>query len=82
MAAPPTADGDDNGRVDQNPKSDRDQAERRQRRTLYIAIFALAVAIGHVVYAFFRDHVSIRPCLQTWFERLSMSGGTIDCQSR
>ncbi len=34
------------------------EANRRfQMRTLYIAIAALAIAVGHVVYAFFRDHV-------------------------
>ena len=30
--------------------------ERRQRRTLYVAVMALAIAIGHVVYAIIRDH--------------------------
>jgi len=28
-----------------------------QMRTLYIAIAALAISVGHVVYAFLRDHV-------------------------
>ena len=32
-------------------------SERRQSRTLYIAVLALAIAIGHVVYAIIRDHV-------------------------
>jgi hypothetical protein len=26
-------------------------------RTFYIACAALAISVGHVVYAFFRDHV-------------------------
>ena len=26
-------------------------------RTLYVAVAALAIAVGHVVYAIFRDHV-------------------------
>ena len=33
------------------------ESERRQKRTLYIAGLALAIAIGHVVYAIIRDHV-------------------------
>ena len=33
------------------------ESERRQKRTLYIAVLALAIAIGHVVYAIIRDHV-------------------------
>ena len=32
------------------------ESERRQKRTLYIAVLALAIAIGHVVYAIIRDH--------------------------
>ena len=43
------------------PDDDRENpacARRRQRWTLYVAVFALAVAIGHVVYAFIRDHVA------------------------
>ena len=36
----------------------RDERSRKlQLRTYYIACAALAIAIGHVVYAFFRDHV-------------------------
>ena len=34
-----------------------EQSRRRQMRTLYIACAALAIAVGHVVYAFLRDHV-------------------------
>ena len=30
---------------------------RRQRLALYIAVLALSVAVGHVVYAVIRDHV-------------------------
>ena len=30
---------------------------RRQRLILYVAVLALAVAVGHVVYAALRDHV-------------------------
>ena len=30
---------------------------RRQRLVLYVAALALAVAVGHVVYAVIRDHV-------------------------
>ena len=30
---------------------------RRQRLVLYVAVLALAVAVGHVVYAAIRDHV-------------------------
>ena len=33
------------------------ESERRQKRTLYIAVLALTIAIGHVVYAIIRDHV-------------------------
>ena len=33
------------------------QTGRRRIRTRHIAILALAVAIGHVVYAILRDHV-------------------------
>ena len=32
------------------------ESERLQKRTLYIAALALAIAIGHVVYAIIRDH--------------------------
>jgi hypothetical protein len=41
------------------PEDERESAatERRQRWTLYLAILALAVAVGHVAYAFIRDHV-------------------------
>ena len=34
-----------------------DRDRRLQLRTLYVASAALAIAVGHVVYAFFRDHV-------------------------
>ncbi len=30
---------------------------RRQRMVFYVAALALAVAVGHVVYAVIRDHV-------------------------
>ena len=40
-----------------NDKEDAAGAARRQRWTLYVAVLALAIAIGHVVYAFIRDHV-------------------------
>ena len=30
---------------------------RLQRHTLYVAAAALAIAVGHVVYASFQDHV-------------------------
>ncbi len=44
--------------ADLPPEEERDGSSRRlQMRTLYIACAALAIAIGHVVYAFFRDHV-------------------------
>jgi hypothetical protein len=33
------------------------KSRRLQMRTFYIACAALAIAVGHVVYAFFRDHV-------------------------
>ncbi|GIS96051.1 MAG: hypothetical protein CM1200mP22_32880 [Dehalococcoidia bacterium] len=29
----------------------------RQKWTFYIACAALAIAVGHVIYAFLRDHV-------------------------
>ncbi len=34
-----------------------DESGKVQRRTLYIACAALAISVGHVVYAFLRDHV-------------------------
>ena len=43
------------------PSSDEGSSGERSRRmgsrTLYIACAALAIAVGHVVYAFLRDHV-------------------------
>lgn len=42
------------------PPDERSAHERSRRlhlRTLYIASAALAIAVGHVVYAFFRDHI-------------------------
>ena len=33
------------------------ESERCGKRTLYVAVLALAIAIGHVVYAAVRDHV-------------------------
>jgi len=38
-------------------KKDSASSPLRQRWTLYVAVLALAIAIGHVVYAFIRDHV-------------------------
>jgi hypothetical protein len=38
-------------------RSGLEQNRRRQMLTLYIAVAALAISIGHVVYAFLRDHV-------------------------
>ncbi|MDE0719811.1 MAG: hypothetical protein OSB75_04545 [Dehalococcoidia bacterium] len=37
------------------PPNDGDR--KLQRRTLYLACAALAISVGHVVYAFLRDHV-------------------------
>ena len=34
-----------------------DESRKVQRRTLYIACAAVAISVGHVVYAFLRDHV-------------------------
>ena len=34
-----------------------DRNRRLQMGTLYVAVAALAISIGHVVYAFLRDHV-------------------------
>ncbi len=34
-----------------------ERSRKLQLRTYYIACAALAIAVGHVVYAFFRDHV-------------------------
>ena len=46
MAGPPSDDRDD------------DRGSRKlQMRTFYIACAALAISVGHVVYAFLRDHV-------------------------
>jgi len=42
-------------RPDERPDGKRDR--RLQMRTLYVAIAALAISVGHVVYAFLRDHV-------------------------
>ena len=42
------------------PRDERSGHERDRRlrlRTLYVASAALAIAVGQVVYAFFRDHV-------------------------
>ena len=38
-------------------RSDLKQGRRLQMRTFYISAAALAIAVGHVVYAFLRDHV-------------------------
>ena len=38
-------------------RDDGGQQGRRRIRTRYIAIAALAIAIGHVTYAILRDHV-------------------------
>ena len=35
----------------------REKRGRRRIRTRYIACLALAIAIGHVIYAILRDHV-------------------------
>jgi len=44
--------------ADQPPEEESEGSSRRtQMRTFYIACAALAIAVGHVVYAFFRDHV-------------------------
>ena len=42
---PPDERGDDTG------------SRKLQMRTFYIAGAALAISVGHVVYAFLRDHV-------------------------
>ena len=34
-----------------------DLSRKLQRRALYIACAALAISVGHVVYAFLRDHI-------------------------
>ena len=34
-----------------------DASARRQRMILYVSVLALAVALGHAVYAALRDHV-------------------------
>ena len=34
-----------------------ERSRRLQLRTMYVAVAALAISVGHVVYAFFRDHV-------------------------
>ena len=34
-----------------------ERPRRLQLRTLYVAVAALAISVGHVVYAFLRDHV-------------------------
>jgi len=38
-------------------RGDYRDSRKLQMRTFYIACAALAIAVGHVVYAFFRDHV-------------------------
>ena len=38
-------------------KKDSAGSPHRQSWTVYVAVLALAIAIGHVVYAFIRDHV-------------------------
>ena len=37
--------------------SNEDKPGRRRIRTRYVAYAALAIAIGHVIYAILRDHV-------------------------
>ncbi len=39
------------------PPEEEPNHKRLLIRTFYIAIAALAISVGHVVYAFFRDHV-------------------------
>ena len=39
------------------PAESKGQGTRRTIRTRYIAYLALAIAIGHVIYAILRDHV-------------------------
>ena len=34
-----------------------EESNRLQKRTFYMASAALTIAVGHVVYAFLRDHV-------------------------
>ncbi len=34
-----------------------ERSRRLQLRTLYVAVAALVISVGHVVYAFLRDHV-------------------------
>jgi hypothetical protein len=38
-------------------RDDQGGSRKLQLRTIYIACAALAISVGHVVYAFFRDHV-------------------------
>lgn len=38
-------------------REDDSGSRKLQMRTLYIACAALAISVGHVVYAFLRDHV-------------------------
>ena len=34
-----------------------ERSRRLQMRTMYLAAAALVISVGHVVYAFLRDHV-------------------------
>ena len=43
--------------MDEGRRDEDSQPVRRRIRTRYIAIAALAIAIGHVIYAILRDHV-------------------------
>jgi len=38
-------------------RSDHKRDRRLRMLTLYVAVAALAISVGHVVYAFLRDHV-------------------------
>ena len=51
--------------MDEGRRDEDSQPGRRRIRTRYIAIAALAIAIGHVIYAILRDHVfHVSPILQ------------------
>ena len=39
------------------PAEENEQRSKRRIRSRYIAYLALAIAIGHVIYAILRDHV-------------------------
>ena len=39
------------------PRRENAQSGKRRIRTRHIACLALAIAIGHVIYAILRDHV-------------------------